>query len=69
MSDLRCREGLVSGLAVLAGEIADLAGSGSRSIAGRSLATDEGVNVSAGGSAVAVSRDGVVVDVVHSNHN
>jgi hypothetical protein len=69
VSNLRSRESLVSGLAVLAGEIADLAGSGSRSIAGRSLATDEGVNVSTGGGAVAVSRDGVVVNVVHWNHN
>lgn len=69
MSNLRSREALVGRLAVLAREIADLAGSGGRSITGRSLASQKWVDMSTSGSAVAVSRDGVVVDVVHSNHN
>jgi hypothetical protein len=65
MSNLRGGEALVSGLSVFAREIADLAGSGSRSVAGRSLATDEGVNVSTGGSAVAIGGDGVIMNVVN----
>jgi hypothetical protein len=64
MSNLRGGEALVGGLSVLAGEIADLAGSGSRRVAGRSLATDEGVNVSTSGSAIAIGGDGVIVNVV-----
>jgi hypothetical protein len=69
VSNLRGGEALVGRLAVLAREIADLTGSGSRSIAGRSLAAHERIHVGASGRAVAVSRNGVVVDVVHSNHD
>jgi hypothetical protein len=65
VSNLRGREALVGRLAVLAREIADLTGSGSRSIAGRSLAAHERIQMGASSSAVAVSRDGVVMDVVH----
>ena len=63
--DLRGGEGLVGGLTMLAGEVTDLAGSRESRVARRSLATDEGVHVSASASAVAVGRNGIVVDVVH----
>jgi hypothetical protein len=62
---LRGRESHVGRLSMLAGKVTDLASSRGRSVAGRVLAAQEGIDVSARSSAVKVGRDGVVVDVVH----
>lgn len=50
-------------LAILAAQIADLAGLGSVLVTHRILATDVGVKVSLSGSAVAVARDSGLVNV------
>ena len=58
------REGAAGHVAVLACEIADLAGEGGDGVARRNLAALEGIQVPKGTGAVAVGGDGLVVDVV-----
>lgn len=55
--------GVRGDLAILAAQIADLAGLGSVLVADGILATNIGVKVSLSGSAVAVARDGGLVNV------
>jgi hypothetical protein len=58
------REGVRGDLAVLAGQVADLAGLGQGGVAGRGLAADERVQMPESLGAVAVGRDRSCVDVV-----
>lgn len=57
-------EGVGGDLAVLAGEVADLAGLGEELVAGGGFAADEGVEVCEGCGAVAVGGNGEGVEVI-----
>lgn len=67
LDNLRSRESLVGWLAMLAGEITDLASSRGSRVAHGSLAAHERVDVSTSSSTVAIGRDRVVVEMVDCN--
>lgn len=71
MDILWVQERLLSGewahsdVAVLAGEISNLAGLWLGAVTGRNLATDVRIEMACGGGAVTIGWDRLVVDMVH----
>ena len=62
---LRCLEGVASDVAVLARQVTNLAIGRIFVVARGHFATDEGVQMGFGASAIAIRRNGLIVDVIN----